>query len=123
MTMAEAASINTPAFGQLMEAQLGMPPSDLRTWLTGDQIIELADTYNPVGTRGGGQTRWLSGPAPLNLFQAAFRAAYLDTAKRPGEIQIWVVNTEAQHSLTGPMSGLHWFVVAFRFYKRRPRNY
>ena len=105
--MDAAAAFNTEEFAAAATATLGMP--DIR-WLLGDQILELASAHNPDGA--GQDPSWLNGPGPFNMWRVHFLNT-VSTATQHGRVQIWVVNSESQHSLTAPISGQHWFLVAW----------
>ena len=100
---------NDPDYIAAANARLGIPGGRRASWLTGDQILELAHLNNPDGVTTG--PSWLSGPYPYNLWATHFGQTLL---QRNGRIYIAVVNTVSQTVDEVKMGGAHWYLTVWR---------
>ena len=56
---------------------------------------------------------WLSGPGPINFWHTHFQRTLHD-ANEAGRTHIMVVNTQTAYGLDKTVSGMHWFLVAWK---------
>ena len=85
---------------------------DAPQWLSGDDIVRLANVHNPDGPNS--HPMWLKGPAPMSYFHTFFSQTVANPAMH-GVVHIMVVNT-------GTTTGEHWFCVAWRINPTAPAS-